>query len=107
MPCIVTYPLGLPVSLSVMILAPMQFGKAPLSESLSVLYDKPRQIKVVDGVLLPRPLPDPPPRGDFPSPLLLEEGFASARFIRSVLPSSSEPSSSSPCCKSCGLPKST
>lgn len=90
-----------------MIRAPVQFGKAPLSESLSVLYDKPMQIKVVDGVLLPRPLPDPPPRGDFQSPLLLEEGLASAKFIRSVLPSSSEPSSSSPCCNSSGLPKST
>lgn len=97
MSCIVTYPLGLPVSLSVMTRALVQFGKASLSKSLSVLYDKPMQIKVFDGVLLPRPLPDPPPRGDFPCPLLLGEGLASAMFIRSVLPSSSEPSSSSPC----------
>lgn len=103
----VTYPLGLPVSLSVITRAPVQFGKAPLRESLSVLYDKPMQIKVLDGVLLPRPLPEPPPRGDFPCPLLLGEGLASAMFILSVLPSSSEPSSSSPCCTSTGLPKST
>lgn len=75
--------------------APVQFGKAPLSEPLSVLYDKPMQIKVLDGVLLPRPLPDPPPRGDLPCPL--EEDLDSDIFIRSVLPSSSEPSSSSPC----------
>lgn len=96
-----TYPLGFPVSLSVIIRAWTQPGNAPLKESLSVLYDNPMQIKVDVGVLFPRPLearPRPPPIG---------EHLGSDLFILTALPSISDPSSSTAFCPSSRLPKST
>ena len=84
------------MSLSVMTRALTLSGKAPLNESLSVLYDRPRHIKVVDGVLLPRPLLEPPLPLEFPCPLSFWLRLCSAKLTLNALPSSSEPSSSNP-----------
>ena len=100
----VTYPLGLPVSLSVITRALTQSGKALLNESLSVSYERPMQISVFDGVLFPRPR-KPPPRPPRPPPL--GEALDSALSILTALPSISDPLSPSAFCPSSGLPKST